>query len=207
MVTMSTGRSRRILLAVTFMCTAAAAGPELAAAQGVGAPGDLRPPDERRVHWGIAAGPALEVATPGEREGERGILVVPWVGVRVASWFEYVAEAHVARYVTPMEGTIAGIAPIGWRIHGRGRMQPYVSMGAGVAWTDFTGLRGIDRRRNYLTHIGAGVRRAGASGSAVSVEARLFHLSNLSSAPPNLGMEVFTVMVGYRPGALRRRVP
>ena len=25
-----------------------------------------------------------------------------------------------------------------------------------------------------------------------------FHMSNLHAAPPNLGMEVFTVLVGYR---------
>jgi hypothetical protein len=35
-------------------------------------------------------------------------------------------------------------------------------------------------------------------GSALSVEARLFHLSNMSSAPPNLGLEAVTVLVGYR---------
>jgi hypothetical protein len=171
------------------------------AAQGVLPPGDVRAPEERRVYWGIAAGPVLEVATPGEREQERGVLAAPFVGVRVASWFEYVVEAHVARYVSPVGGTIAGVAPLGWRIHGRGRTQPFVSMGAGMVWSDYSGLRGLDRRRNYLTQVGAGVRRVTAGGAAVSVEARLFHLSNLSSAPPNLGMEGVTLLVGYRPGA------
>jgi hypothetical protein len=145
------------------------------------------------------------VFTPGEREGERGFLVVPSVGVRVGSWFEWVIEGHAARYVTPVGGTIAGVAPLGWRIHGRGPTEPYVSMGAGVVWTDYTELRGLDRRRNYLTQIGAGVRRITGNGSAVSVEARLFHLSNLSSAPPNLGLEGVTVLVGYRPGTPGRR--
>lgn len=163
-----------------------------------GEPGDLRQPDDLRVHWAVAFGPALEVATAGDREGERGVLLAPSVGVRLASWFEYVVEAHASRYFTPTGGTVAGVVPVGWRIHGGGRTQPYVSMGAGIVWADFTNLRGIDRRRNYITQIGAGVRRMRADGSALFVEARLFHLSNLSSAPPNLGMEVFTVLVGYR---------
>jgi hypothetical protein len=169
------------------------------AAQSVLPPGDVRLPEERRVHWGLAAGPVLEVATPGEREQERGVLIAPFVGVRVASWFEYVVEGHVARYVSPVGGTIAGVVPLGWRIHGRGRTQPYVSMGAGMVWTDYTDLRGLDQRRNYLTQLGGGVRRVTSRGAAVSVEARLFHLSNLSSAPPNLGMEGITLLVGYRP--------
>jgi hypothetical protein len=189
----------QIRIALLLLLVACSAPP--AVAQTVLPPGDLRQPDERRLVWGIAAGPALEVATAGDREGERGVLVAPSVGIRVASWFEYVVEGHLARYVSPVGGTIAGVVPIGWRIHGRGRTQPYLSMGAGLVWTDYTDLRGLDRRRNFLTQVGAGVRRVTPGGAAVSVEARLFHLSNLSSAPPNLGIEVFTVLVGYRPGA------
>ncbi|MBA3885151.1 MAG: acyloxyacyl hydrolase [Acidobacteria bacterium] len=145
------------------------------------------------------------MATPGERQGERGLLGAPSISLRVTPWFEYVVEGHVARYVRPVSGNMAGVVPLGWRIHARGRSQPYLSMGAGLVWTDFTGLRGIDQQRNYLTQIGAGVRRLRTDGSVVSVEARFFHLSNLSSAPPNLGMEVFAVLVGYRPAAHDRR--
>jgi len=36
-----------------------------------------------------------------------------------------------------------------------------------------------------------------ANGSDVSLEARFFHLSNLGAAPPNLGMEMVSVLVGY----------
>jgi hypothetical protein len=133
-----------------------------AAAQGVLPPGGLQSQHDRRVHWGIAAGPALEVATAGDREAERGVVAAPFVGVRVASWFEYVVEAHAARYVSPVGGTIAGVVPLGWRIHGRGRTQPYISMGAGIVWTNYTDLRGLDRRRNYLTQVGGGIRRVTA---------------------------------------------
>jgi hypothetical protein len=150
-----------------------------------------------RVRWDIAAGPAIEVSTPARRERERGIAVVPSVGLRVTSWFEYVIEGHAARYVSPVGGTIAGLVPIGWRIHTGGRTQPFVSMGAGLTWTDFARLYGLDRRMNYLTQIGGGVRHVTGGGSVISVETRFFHLSNLSSAPPNLGMEGVLVLVGY----------
>jgi hypothetical protein len=152
----------------------------------------------RRIRWAFAGGPALEVATPGERQREGGVLAVPSLAIGVASWFELVIEGHAAGYVTPVGGHMVGVVPIGWRLHAPGRIQPYVSGGAGLTWTNLTGLTGLERRRNYLTQIGGGVRHTRANGSAVSVEARLFHLSNLSSAPPNLGMEVFAVLVGYR---------
>jgi hypothetical protein len=151
-----------------------------------------------RIRWELAGGPAVEVATPGERERQRGVLAVPSLSIAVASWFEFVVEGHAVRHVSPVGGYVLGFVPIGWRIHSRGRTQPYLAAGAGVAWTDLTGLRGVEQRRNYLTQIGAGLRRERANGSAVFVEARFFHLSNLSSAPPNLGMEVFAVLVGYR---------
>jgi hypothetical protein len=173
--------------------------PEAARAQG--APATPYPPTEplpRRLRIAVAAGPALEVATAGERASQRGVLVVPSLSIAVTSWFEYVIEGHVAGYFTPEAGYVAGVVPVGLRVHTRGRTQGHVALGAGVAWTDLTDLRGIERPRNYLTQIGGGARRVRADGSSVSVEARLLHLSNLGAAPPNLGIEVFTVLVGYR---------
>jgi hypothetical protein len=166
----------------------------------VGASAQFRdtPAPSSRLHWGIAAGPVVEVATPGSREREIGLLAMPSVEMRLTSWFDYVVEGHAAGYLAPVTGAMAGVVPVGWRIHGRGRTQPFLSMGAGVTWTNLTGLYGLDRRRNYITQIGGGVRRFRATGSALSIEARLFHLSNMSSAPPNLGMEAVTVLVGYR---------
>jgi hypothetical protein len=156
------------------------------------------PPAQGRMRLELAGGPAFEVATAGERGSERGLMAAPSLSIRVGPWFEYVLEGHVSHYVAPEDGTVLGIVPAGFRLHSRGRTQAYLSAGAGLAWTDFEGLRGLDRRRNYLTQIGAGVRRVREHGDALSVEARFFHLSNLSSAPPNLGIEVFAVLVGYR---------
>jgi hypothetical protein len=151
-----------------------------------------------RVGIEVAAGPALEVATAGNRDSQRGLLAVPTLGVRVASWFEYTLEGHLSRHVTPVSGTVFGIVPVGFRIHMGPRKQVHLSAGAGLTWTDLAGLRGVEQRRNYITQIGAGITRHGPNGSGLSLEARLFHLSNLHAAPPNLGMEGFTVLVGYR---------
>lgn len=155
-------------------------------------------PPPARVGLEVAAGPAFEVATAGDRESQRGVLAVPAVGIRVASWFEYTFEGHLSRHVTPVSGNVFGIVPLGFRLHTNARTQFHVSAGAGLAWTDLSGLHGVEQRRNFITQVGAGITRAGARGSGVSLEARLFHLSNLHAAPPNLGMEGFTLLVGYR---------
>ena len=158
-------------------------------------PTDARP---HRVSVDVAGGPAFEVATAGDRTSQRGLLVVPAMSIRVTSWFEYLVEGHVAGYVTPERGYVAGVVPVALRVHSRGRTQAFASIGAGLAWTNLTGLRGIERPRNYLTQAGGGVRHMRPDGSALSLEARLLHLSNLGAAPPNLGIEVFTVLIGYR---------
>ena len=151
-----------------------------------------------RVGFELAAGPLFEVATAGDRESQRGVLAVPAVGIRVASWFEYAVEGHLSRHVTPASGNVFGIVPVGFRVRTGPRKLLHFSAGAGVVWTDLAGLRGVEQRRNYITQIGAGITKAGRRGSGVSLEARLFHLSNLHAAPPNLGMEVFTLLAGYR---------
>lgn len=153
-----------------------------------------------RVGVEVAAGPAFEVATAGDRESQRGVLAVPALGIRVASWFEYTIEGHISRHVSPASGNVFGFVPLGFRLHTRARTrtQIHLSAGAGLVWSDLTGLHGVEQRRNFLTQLGAGIARLDARGSGVSLEARLFHLSNLHAAPPNLGMEVFAVLVGYR---------
>lgn len=159
-----------------------------------------------RVGLEITAGPAFEVAAAGDRASQRAVLGVPTLAVRVASWFDYTVEGHLSRHLTPVRGNVFGIVPVGFRLHTRTRTQVHLSAGAGVVWTDLTGLRGVEQRRNFLTQIGAGIARVAANGSGISLEARLFHLSNLHAAPPNLGMEVFTVLVGYRlPASIGRR--
>ena len=152
----------------------------------------------RRAGIEVAAGPIFEVATAGDRASQRGVLVVPTLGVRVSSWFEYTLEGHLSRHVTPVSGNVFGIVPIGFRLRTGTRTQVHLSAGAGIVWSDLAGLHGVEQRRNFITQIGAGIARVGAKGSGLSLEARLFHLSNLHAAPPNLGMEAVAVLVGYR---------
>jgi hypothetical protein len=155
-------------------------------------------PSPGRLGFEIAGGPAFEVAVAGNRASQRAVLAVPTLAIRVARWFEYSVEGHISRHVSPISGNAIGIVPIGFRVHTGRRIQGHLSAGAGIVWTDLTGLRGVEQRRNFITQIGAGVARVGANGSGVSVEARFFHLSNLGGTPPNLGMEMFAVLVGYR---------
>lgn len=161
-------------------------------------PASSDPRVDGRMHRSLAAGPVVEVATPGDRAREYGLLVAPAIDVRITPWFAYVVEGQLSTYMSPETGVVAGVIPIGLRLHGRGRTHPFLSAGAGVSWTSFTDLRGLDRRLNYLTQIGVGVRRLQPDSSALSVELRFNHLSNWSSAPPNLGMENIAVLVGYR---------
>jgi hypothetical protein len=155
-------------------------------------------PFSSRVRFEIAAGPAFEVAVAGERPSQRAALAVPTLAIRVASWFDYTAEGHLSRHVSPVSGNVFGIVPIGFRLHRGERTQLHLAAGAGLVWTDLDGLHGVEQRRNFLTQIGFGIARVGANGAGVSLEARFFHLSNLHAAPPNLGMEMFALLVGYR---------
>jgi hypothetical protein len=108
----------------------------------------------RRAGIEVAAGPIFEVATAGDRASQRGVLVVPTLGVRVASWFEYTLEGHLSRHVTPVSGNVFGIVPVGFRLHTGTRTQVHLSAGAGIVWSDLAGLRGVEQRRNFITQIG-----------------------------------------------------
>ena len=156
------------------------------------------PPSPGRVGFEVAAGPAFEVASAGERTPQRAVLGVPALTIRVFPWFDYAVEGHLSRHVTPVKGNIAGIVPVAFRMHTTGRTQFHLGLGAGIVWSGLAGLHGVEQRQNFVTQFGAGIARVRANGSGVSLEARFFHMSNLQAAPPNLGMEVFTVLVGYR---------
>jgi hypothetical protein len=164
------------------------------------APGSVAGPVPPSGRFGVdvAAGPAFEVATAGERQSQRAVLGVPALTIRLFSWLDYAVEGHLSRHVTPVSGNVFGIVPVAFRVHTRGRTQTHLSLGSGIGWSDLAGLHGVEQRQNFVTHLGAGISRVRPNGSGVSVEARFFHMSNLHAAPPNLGMEVFTVLVGYR---------
>src|SRR5262245_60334163 len=156
------------------------------------------PTSPGRVGFEVAAGPAFEVTTAGDRTPQRAVLGVPTLTIRVASWFDYAVEGHLSRHVTPVTANAFGIVPIAFRLHTGGRIPVHLSLGAGLVWTDLAGIYGLEQRRNFITQVGGGIARVLANRSAVSLEARFFHLSNLGATPPNLGMEMVSVLVGYR---------
>jgi hypothetical protein len=186
--------SYRALIVCSFFISCATLDAQTGASGSAATP----PASRGRIGFELAGGPAFEVATAGDRESQFAVLGVPAMTIRVTSWFDYAVEGHLAGHVTPVSGSVFGIVPIGFRLHTRGRTQVHVAGGGGVVWTDLTDVRGLNQRQNYVTQLGAGIARVGANGSGVAVEARFFHLSNLNGAPPNLGMEVFAVLVGYR---------
>ena len=187
----------RIPIALIVVCSSFISCVTLRAQSGRPDPAET-PPSPSRIGLEVAAGPAFEVATAGDRASQRAVLGVPALVIRVTSWFDYTVEGHLSRHVTPVSGNVFGIVPVGFRLHRGSRTQVHLSAGAGLVWTDLAGLHGVDQRRNFLTQIGTGIARVGANGSGVSLEARLFHLSNLHGAPPNLGMDAIAVLVGYR---------
>jgi hypothetical protein len=162
------------------------------------APSAEPPPLQGRVGFEVAVGPAFESSVAGDRTPQRAVLGVPRLTFRVASWFDYAVEGHFARHVTPVTANEFGIVPIAFRVHTAGRTQVHLSGGAGVVWSGLAGIHGLERRQNYITQIGAGVARVRANGSAVSLETRFYHLSNSGAKPPNLGIELISVLVGYR---------
>lgn len=177
----------------------AAAGSAVGSAAGSAAASGAEPvPRPGRIGVEVAAGPAFEVATAGERASQRAVLGVPALTIRLFSWLDYAVEGHLSGHVTPVSGNVFGIVPVAFRVHSKGRTQAHLSLGSGIVWSDLAGLHGVEQRQNFVTHLGAGMSRLRPNGSGVSVEARFFHMSNLHAAPPNLGMEVFTVLVGYR---------
>jgi hypothetical protein len=162
------------------------------------APSAEAPLSPGRIGFEAAVGPAFESSVAGGRAPQRAVLVVPALTLRVASWFDYAVEGHFARHVTPVTANEFGIVPIAFRVHTVGRTQVHLSGGAGVVWSGLAGIHGLEQRQNYITQLGAGVARVRANGSAISLETRFYHLSNVGAKPPNLGIEQISVLVGFR---------
>jgi hypothetical protein len=152
-----------------------------------------RPPE-----WGVEAGYGFTIHVNRGRAQEHVFLLEPGVGFRLSGRFEYLVEAHFARYFTP-GGYMVGLMPLGGRLTiGHGRVLPYASVGAGFGWTDLTELDEIDRRFNFLLQASLGVRGALEGGHAWTLEARLSHISNANTVRPNLGLNLIVVLAGWR---------
>jgi hypothetical protein len=155
-------------------------------------------PAGRPPEWGLAAGYGFSVHLNYGNSSEHVLLFEPSAGFRVSSRLEYLVEGHFAQFFTP-EGYMVGFMPLGGRLYlGHGRTLPYVSIGGGLGWTDLTQLEEIDRRFNFLLQASLGVRRASSGGGALTLEARLSHISNGGTEAPNLGLNSVILLAGWR---------
>ncbi len=153
-------------------------------------------PEGAPPEWGAEAGYGLSVHLNRGRSVEHLMLLEPWVGLRLGSRLQYVVEAHLARYLTP-GGYMVGLMPVGGRLSiGRGPTLPYVSIGAGLGWTNLE-IEEVDRRFNFLLQGSAGVRRALSETEALTLEARIVHISNGGTKSPNLGLNCLVLLAGW----------
>jgi lipid A 3-O-deacylase PagL len=154
-------------------------------------------PARRPPEWGAAAGYGFSVHLNYGRSSEHVLLFEPSAGFRISSHLEYIVEGHFAQYFTP-GGYMIGVMPVGGRLYlGHGRTLPYVSIGGGLGWTDLT-VEEIDRRFNFLLQASAGVRRTLSETDALTLEARLAHISNGGTKKPNLGLNCLVILAGWR---------
>ena len=156
-------------------------------------------PEGRPPEWGLQAGYGFSFSPNGGRSHEYLFLFEPNVGIRLGARFEYVAEAHVARYFSP-EGYMVGVVPLGARYNAPSAtaIRPYAYLGVGLGWTDLTRLDEIDRRFNFLIQGAMGLRGAVSETQAWTFEARYSHVSNAGTALPNLGLNCLVFLAGWR---------
>ena len=156
-------------------------------------------PEGRPPEWGLQAGYGFSFQANEGRSHEYLFLFEPNVGFRLGSRFEYVAEAHVARYFSP-EGYMVGVVPLGARYNAPSRtaIRPYAYVGLGLGWTDLTQLDEIDRRFNFLIQASVGLRGAVTETQAWTFEARYSHVSNAGTELPNLGLNCLVFLAGWR---------
>jgi hypothetical protein len=155
-------------------------------------------PEGRPPEWSLEAGYGFSFKVNRGRSDEHLFLFEPGVAFRLGPRLEYVIEGHWAQYFTP-GGSMLGVVPLGGRYYfGHGRFLPYVSLGAGVGWTNLTRLDEIDRRFNFLLEGAIGVRGAISSTQAWTFEWRWSHVSNAGTVLPNLGLNCSVFLAGWR---------
>jgi len=155
-------------------------------------------PGNRPAEWGIAAGYGPSVRLNRGRSQERVLLFEPSLGVRLGRRLEYIVEGHVSHYFAP-SGYMVGVMPVGARLYlGGGRVLPYVSIGAGLGWTNLQRLDEIDQRFNFLLQGSLGLREALSETRAWTIETRLAHVSDAGMTVPNLGLNSAVLLLGLR---------
>lgn len=155
-------------------------------------------PEGRPPEWSLQAGYGFSVKVNRGRSDEHLFLFEPGVSFRLGPRLEYLIEGHWAQYFTP-SGWMLGVVPVGGRYYfGHGRILPYLSVGAGIGWTNLNHLEEINRRFNFLLEGAIGVRGTTSATEAWSLEWRWSHVSNAGTVLPNLGLNCSVFLVGWR---------
>ena len=170
-----------------------------ATASGQEAPASAPPiPEGRPPEWSLQAGYGFSVKVNRGNSHEHLFLLEPGVAFRLGPRLEYLVEAHFAKYFTP-EGSMIGVVPVGGRYYFlHGPVLPYLSLGAGLGWTDLTTLEEINRRFNFLLEGAIGVRGRVSDTQAWTLEFRWSHISNAGTVLPNLGLNCAVFLAGMR---------
>jgi hypothetical protein len=155
-------------------------------------------PKGRPPEWSLEAGYGFSVKVNRGNSDEHLFLFEPGVAFRLGPRLEYLVEAHFAKYFTP-DGYMIGVVPLGGRFYFlRGSVLPYLSLGAGIGWTNLTTLEEINRRFNFLLEGAIGVRGRVSDTQAWTFEWRWSHISNANTVLPNLGLNCSVFLVGWR---------
>lgn len=154
-------------------------------------------PEGRPPEWSLQAGYGFSVKVNRGNSDEHLFLLEPGVAFRLGPRLEYLVEGHFAKYFTP-DGSMIGIVPLGGRWYFlNGPVLPYLSLGAGVGWTDLQ-IEEINRRFNFLLEGAVGVRGRVTETQAWTLEFRWSHISNAGTVLPNLGLNCAVFLAGMR---------
>jgi lipid A 3-O-deacylase PagL len=162
------------------------------------------PASANEPSFALLAGFGYAVKINYGRTEEQSLLVQPQASFRLGARFEYVPEAHFARYFRP-DGYAAGLVPVGVRyLFGSGSattaaaaVVPYFGVGAGFCWTDLHIVE-LSRRFNFILQGGFGVRGPLGDRQGWMLEARWYHYSNANTVLPNLGFNAIEILGGWR---------
>jgi hypothetical protein len=153
---------------------------------------------DREPLWILKGGLGLSYHLHERNSDERLLFFAPEVAKPLGRHWEYVIEGNLSRFTSP-PGYFVGALPVGARyLPLTGRLRPFVSVGAGLGWTDLTNIPEISRRFNFLVEGDLGVRWKTRADQSWQISGRLLHISNGGTRIPNLGLNCIVLVFGGR---------
>jgi hypothetical protein len=150
-----------------------------------------------RVEWSVATGYGFPVHLNRGNSNEHVVLIAPSYAIRLSERLDYVLEGHIGLYTSP-GGYMLGFMPFDFRFYVlTGETRPYITVAAGVGWTNLDRLIEIDTHFNFLLQPAVGIRGKLHDGQSWSFEARFNHISNSGVKLPNLGLNTVVFLFGW----------